>query len=148
MKPFEENDLIQSIIYLKKGYNELSKYLDGKNKRGILTTISNNILEIKKYVDYKGYDGDVVTRIWNNEDVIEKESLYYYISRDFYLCSEPSYDISIIGLDDEKLSECILSNNSYEKIISNWTKRLNIDKDKIKDFNGEIFKNTKKPKII
>jgi hypothetical protein len=65
---FNEKDLIESIGFLKEGYDKLEKYLDGKNKRGLLTNISNNILLIEEYVDYKGYDGSIVREIWTKKD--------------------------------------------------------------------------------
>lgn len=65
---FNEKDLIESIELLKEGYDKLEKYLGGKNKRGILTNISNNILLIEEYVDYKGYDGSIVREIWTKKD--------------------------------------------------------------------------------
>ena len=64
---FNEKDLIESIGFLKEGYDKLEKYLDGKNKRGLLTNISNNILLIEEYVDYKGYDGSIVREIWTKK---------------------------------------------------------------------------------
>lgn len=65
---FNEKDLIESIELLKEGYDKLEKYLGGKNKRGILTNISNNILLIEEYVDHKGYDGSIVIEIWSKKD--------------------------------------------------------------------------------
>jgi len=65
---FNEKDLIESIGFLKEGYDKLEKYLGGKNKRGLLTNISNNILLIEEYVDYKGYDGSIVREIWTKKD--------------------------------------------------------------------------------
>ena len=65
---FNEKDLIESIELLKEGYDKLEKYLGGKNKRGILTNISNNILLIEEYVNYKGYDGSIVREIWTKKD--------------------------------------------------------------------------------
>ena len=65
---FNEKDLIESIELLKEGYDKLEKYLGGKNKRGLLTNISNNILLIEEYVDYKGYDGSIVREIWTKKD--------------------------------------------------------------------------------
>jgi len=65
---FNEKDLIESIELLKEGYDKLEKYLDGKNKRGLLTNISNNILLIEEYVNYKGYDGSIVREIWTKKD--------------------------------------------------------------------------------
>lgn len=65
---FNEKDLIESIGLLKEGYDKLEKYLGGKNKRGLLTNISNNILLIEEYVNYKGYDGSIVREIWTKKD--------------------------------------------------------------------------------
>jgi hypothetical protein len=65
---FNEKDLIESIELLKEGYDKLEKYLGGKNKRGVLTNISNNILLIEEYVNYKGYDGSIVREIWTKKD--------------------------------------------------------------------------------
>jgi len=65
---FNEKDLIESIELLKEGYDKLEKYLGGKNKRGLLTNISNNILLIEEYVNYKGYDGSIVREIWTKKD--------------------------------------------------------------------------------
>lgn len=65
---FNEKDLIESIGFLKEGYDKLEKYLDGKNKRGLLTNISNNILLIEEYVNYKGYDGSIVREIWTKKN--------------------------------------------------------------------------------
>lgn len=65
---FNEKDLIESIELLKEGYDKLEKYLDGKNKRGLLTNISNNILLIEEYVNYKGYDGSIVREIWTKKN--------------------------------------------------------------------------------
>jgi hypothetical protein len=68
MEKFNEKDLIESIENLKKGYDSLKNYLGDKNKRGLLTTISNNILEIKKYVEYKGFDSTVIDELWCDDD--------------------------------------------------------------------------------
>lgn len=65
---FNEKDLIESIELLKEGYDKLEKYLGGKNKRGLLTNISNNILLIEEYVNYKGYDGSIVREIWTKKN--------------------------------------------------------------------------------
>lgn len=65
---FNENDLIESVKLLKEGYNKLEKYLGGKNKRGILTNISNNIFRLEEYVNYKGYDGNIVREIWTKKN--------------------------------------------------------------------------------
>ena len=65
---FNKKDLIESIELLKEGYDKLEKYLGGKNKRGLLTNISNNILLIEEYVDYKGYNGSIVIEIWSKKD--------------------------------------------------------------------------------
>jgi hypothetical protein len=64
---FNERDLIESIELLREGYDKLEKYLDGKNKRGLLTNISNNILLLQEYVEYKGYDGSIVKEVWNKK---------------------------------------------------------------------------------
>lgn len=42
------------IDYLSEAHGELSKCLDGKNRRGILTDISNTIYKIRKeYLNQK-----------------------------------------------------------------------------------------------
>ena len=64
---FNERDLIESIELLREGYDKLEKYLDGKNKRGLLTNISNNISVLQEYVEYKGYDGSIVKEVWNKK---------------------------------------------------------------------------------
>lgn len=64
---FNERDLIESIELLRDGYDKLEKYLDGKNKRGLLTNISNNISVLQEYVEYKGYDGSIVKEVWNKK---------------------------------------------------------------------------------
>lgn len=61
---FNEKELIESIEYLRKGYDKLEEYLGGNNKRGILTNITNNILLIEEYVNYKGFDGNIVRKAW------------------------------------------------------------------------------------
>ncbi len=45
---FNERDLVEVVESLKEGYDKLEKYLDSKNKRGLLTNISNNILLLKR----------------------------------------------------------------------------------------------------
>lgn len=67
MEAFNEKDLIESIEYIRKGYDKLEKYLGCKNKRGILTNISNNILLIKEYLEHKGYDGTIVNEVWKKK---------------------------------------------------------------------------------
>ena len=47
----------------------MEKYLGGKNKRGLLTNISNNILLLKEYVEYKGYDKTIIDDVWNKKRV-------------------------------------------------------------------------------
>lgn len=64
---FNEKDLIEAVEHLKKGHDMLEKYLGGKNKRGLLTNISNNILLLKEYVKYKGYDENTINNIWKNK---------------------------------------------------------------------------------
>ncbi len=64
---FNERDLIESIELLREGYDKLEKYLDGKNKRGLLTNISNNISVLQEYVEYKGYDGSIVKEVWDKK---------------------------------------------------------------------------------
>jgi hypothetical protein len=64
---FNERDLIESVELLREGYDKLEKYLDGKNKRGLLTNISNNISVLQEYVEYKGYDGSIVKEVWNKK---------------------------------------------------------------------------------
>lgn len=78
---------------------------------------------------------------------MDKGTIYYDISRDFFLNSDPSYDINFIGIDNPLLDECELYNNGYEKVITEWRKKLNIPLDDVKEFNVDVYKNTKKPKI-
>ena len=66
---FNEKDLIESVENLREGYDKLEKYLGGKNKRGLLTNISNNILLLKAYVEYKGYDKTIIDNVWNKKRV-------------------------------------------------------------------------------
>ena len=68
---FNERDLVEAVENLREGYDKLEKYLGGKNKRGLLTNISNNILLLKKYVEYKGYDKTIIDHVWgnNNKDI-------------------------------------------------------------------------------
>lgn len=66
---FNEKDLIESVEKIREGYDKLEKYLGGKNKRGLLTNISNNILSLKEYVEYKGYDKTIIDNVWNKKRV-------------------------------------------------------------------------------
>jgi hypothetical protein len=50
-------------------------------------------------------------------------------------------------VDSSLLDECELYNNGYEKVITDWRKKLNIPLDAVKEFNADVYKNTKKPKI-
>lgn len=74
--------------------------------------------------------------------------MYYEITRDLYLISDPSYDIDEVGIDNPILNECELYNNNYEYVITKWRKQLNVSFDGIKEFNSDIYKNIKKPRII
>ena len=62
---FNEDDLKEAIGHLRNAYDLLEKYLGGKNKRGLLTNISNNILLLKEYVEYKGCDPSIIDTMWN-----------------------------------------------------------------------------------
>ncbi len=64
---FNERDLVEAVEKLREGYDKLEKYLGGKNKRGLLTNISNNILLLKEYVEYKGYDKTIIDEVWNKK---------------------------------------------------------------------------------
>lgn len=77
-----------------------------------------------------------------------KKDMYYEITRDLYLISDPSYDIDEVGIDNPILNECELYNNNYEYVITKWRKQLNVSFDGIKEFNSDIYKNIKKPRII
>jgi hypothetical protein len=83
----------------------------------------------------------------NSLKVMEKD-IYYNITRDLYLISDPSYDIDDFGIDNPILEECELYNNGYEKVITKFRKQLNVSLDDLKEFNSDIYKNTKKPRII
>jgi len=77
-----------------------------------------------------------------------EKDIYYKITRDLYLISDPSYDIDEIGIDNPVLEECELYNNGYEHVITKWRKKLNVSLVNIKEFNSDIYKNTKKPRIV
>lgn len=77
-----------------------------------------------------------------------EKDIYYKITRDLYLISDPSYDIDEVGINNPILNECELYNNGYEKVITKWRKQLNVSFDEIKGFNSDIYKNIKKPRII
>jgi hypothetical protein len=77
-----------------------------------------------------------------------EKDIYYKITRDLYLISDPSYDIDEIGIDNPILDECELYNNGYEHIILKWRKQLNTPLSDVKEFNSDIYKNTKKPRIV
>ena len=79
---------------------------------------------------------------------MDKGTIYYDISRDFFLNSDPSYDIDEVGIDNPILQECELYNNGYHHVITKWRKKLNISLDDMKKFNADVYKNTKKPKIV
>tara|TARA_Y100000389_G_C17415082_1_gene493209 strand:+ start:645 stop:884 length:240 start_codon:yes stop_codon:yes gene_type:complete len=79
---------------------------------------------------------------------MEKNVLYYQITRDLFLLSDPSYDIDEVGIDNPILNECELYNNGYEHVITEWRKQLNVSLDDVKQFNSDIYKNTKKPRIV
>ena len=57
---------------------------------------------------------------------MEKNVLYYQITRDLFLLSDPSYDIDEVGIDNPILNECELYNNGYEHVITEWRKQLNV----------------------
>jgi len=78
---------------------------------------------------------------------MDKGTIYYDMSRDFFLHSDPSYDINFVGIDSPLLDDCELYNNGYEKVITEWRKKLNIPLDDVKEFNIDVYHNTKKPKI-
>lgn len=78
---------------------------------------------------------------------MNKEELYHNIERELFLNSYPSYDIDTLK-DKSLLDSCEISNNQYESIITRWRKQLNISLDDMREFNSDIYKNTKKPKII
>jgi hypothetical protein len=69
MMSFNERDLVEAVESLREGHDKLEKYLGGKNKRGLLTNISNNILLLKEYVEYKGYDKTIIDEVWNKKRV-------------------------------------------------------------------------------
>ena len=48
-----DKNLEKAIEYLNKAHDSLSIYLDGKNKRGLLSNIKNEITYILEYVKYK-----------------------------------------------------------------------------------------------
>ena len=77
-----------------------------------------------------------------------KKDLYHQITKDLFLLSDPSYDIDEVGIDNPILNECELYNNGYEHVITEWRKLLNISLDDVKQFNSDIYKNTKKPIIV
>lgn len=77
-----------------------------------------------------------------------EKDIYYKITRDLYLISDPSYDIDEIGIDNPVLEECELYNNGYEHVITKWRKKLNVSLVNIKEFNSDTYKNTKKPIIV
>ena len=77
-----------------------------------------------------------------------EKDIYYKITRDLYLISYPSYDIDDVGIDNPILEECELYNNGYEKVITKFREQLNVSLDDLKEFNSDIYKNTKKPRII
>lgn len=79
---------------------------------------------------------------------MDRGTIYYNISRDFFLNSDPSYDIDEVGIDNPILDECELYNNGYDKIITQWRKKLNVSLDDLREFNSDIYKNTKKPRIV
>lgn len=76
------------------------------------------------------------------------KDIYYKVTRDLYLISDPSYDIDEVGIDNPILKECELYNNGYEHVITKWRKKLNVSLDNIKEFNSDIYKNTKKSRIV
>lgn len=42
-------DVEQALSHLESAKESISKYLDGKNKRGLITNITNAAYDIKKY---------------------------------------------------------------------------------------------------
>lgn len=79
---------------------------------------------------------------------MDERTIYYDISRDLFLISDPPYDIDEVGIDNPILQECELYNNGYHHVITKWRKKLNISLDDMKKFNADVYKNTKKPKIV
>ena len=77
-----------------------------------------------------------------------EKDIYYKITRDLFLISDPSYDIDEVGIDNPILEECELYNNGYEHVITKWRKQLNVSLDDLKKFNSDIYKNTKKPRLV
>jgi len=75
-----------------------------------------------------------------------EKDIYYKITRDLYLFSDPTYDINEVGINNPILNKCELYNNGYEKIITKWRKQLNVSLDDMKEFNSDIYKNIKKTK--